>query len=89
MFLLFTFGRLAVATIIPIKELSLTARVLCRPTKHRWKCSTSAGSYRSPQPSGSRRALGQIVTWVGGPSRALLQTAENGELPPWFSKTNK
>ena len=33
-------------------------------------------------------ALGQIVTWVGGPSRALLQTAENGELPPWCSQTN-
>ena len=25
-------------------------------------------------------ALGQIITWVGGPSRALLQTAENGEI---------
>ena len=44
--------------------------------------------FRSPQPFLGSAPSGQIITWVGGPSRALLQTAENGEIPPWFAATN-
>ena len=86
-FVLFTFGSLAVATIIPIKQLSLTAGIM-----QAYKASLDMFHIGWLVPVAAAflavGALGQIVTWVGGPSRALLQTAENGELPPWFSKTN-
>ena len=86
-FLLFTFGSLAVATIIPIRQLSLTAGIMqaYKPSLDLfyvgWLVPVAAAFL-------GIGALGQIVTWVGGPSRALLQTAENGEIPPWFSQTN-
>lgn len=34
-------------------------------------------------------ALGMMSTWIVGPSRGLLATAEHGDLPPLFQKTNK
>jgi glutamate:GABA antiporter len=86
-FLLFTFGSLAVATIIPFHELSLTAGIMqaykaALDLFHiGWLVPVSAALL-------AIGALGQIVTWIGGPSRALLQTAENGEIPPVFSATN-
>ena len=86
-FVLFTFGSLAVATIIPIKQLSLTAGIM-----QAYKTSLDMFHIGWLVPVAAAflavGALGQIVTWVGGPSRALLQTAENGEIPHWFSKTN-
>ena len=86
-FLLFTFGSLAVATIIPIKELSLTAGIM-----QAYKASLEMFHLGWLVPVAAAAlafgTFGEIVTWVGGPSRALLQTAENGELPPWFSQTN-
>ena len=86
-FVLFTFGSLAVATIIPIKELSLTAGIM-----QAYKASLDMFHIGWLVPVAAAflavGALGQIVTWVGGPSRALLQTAENGEIPHWFSNTN-
>jgi amino acid transporter len=33
--------------------------------------------------------LGQVVSWIGGPSRGLLLAAKDGNLPPFFSKLNK
>ncbi len=33
-------------------------------------------------------ATGQISTWVLGPSKGILGVARNGDLPPWFQKTN-
>ena len=86
-FLLFTFGSLAVATIIPFKELSLTAGIM-----QAYKASLDLFHVGWLVPVAAAflgiGALGQIITWVGGPSRALLQTAENGEIPPWFARTN-
>ncbi len=34
-------------------------------------------------------ALGMMSTWIVGPSRGLYATAEDGDLPPFFHKTNK
>lgn len=34
-------------------------------------------------------ALGMMSTWIVGPSRGLLATAEHGDLPPIFHKVNK
>lgn len=86
-FLLFTFGSLAVATIIPLHELSLTAGIM-----QAYKAALDLFHIGWLVPVAAALlavgALGQIVTWIGGPSRALLQTAENGEIPPVFSATN-
>ena len=86
-FLLFTFGSLAVATIIPIKQLGLTSGIM-----QAYQASLDLFHVGWLVPVAAAflgvGALGQIITWVGGPSRALLQTAENGEIPPWFAATN-
>jgi len=34
-------------------------------------------------------ATGQISTWVLGPSKGILGVARQGDLPPWFAKTNQ
>jgi len=34
-------------------------------------------------------AMGQVSTWILGPVKGLLSTAENGDLPPMFQKVNK
>ena len=78
-FLLFTFGSIAVATVIPIQELSLTAGIM-----QAYKAALDLFHIGWLVPVAAALlaggALGQIVTWIGGPSRALLQTAENGEI---------
>jgi amino acid transporter len=33
--------------------------------------------------------MGQVSTWILGPVKGLLSTAENGDLPPMFQKVNK
>ena len=87
-FVLFTMGSLAVASIIPMKQLSLTAGIM-----QAFKESLDIFHLSWMVPIAAAflglGALGQIVTWVGGPSRSLLQTAENGEIPPSFAKRNK
>lgn len=86
-FLLFTLGSLAVATIIPIKQLSLTAGIM---QAYSVSLALFHLSWLVPVAAAflAVGALGQIITWIGGPSRALLQTAENGEIPAWFARTN-
>ena len=34
-------------------------------------------------------AIGGVMSWISGPSRGLLETAKNGEIPPFMAKTNK
>jgi len=34
-------------------------------------------------------SMGQVSTWIVGPSKGLLATAQHGELPPLLQKTNK
>jgi glutamate:GABA antiporter len=86
-FVLFTFGSLAIAAMFPIKELSLTAGIM-----QAYKAALDKFHISWLVPVSAiflaAGALGQIVTWIGGPSRALLQTAENGEIPPSFAATN-
>ncbi|MFC2969110.1 amino acid permease [Acidimangrovimonas pyrenivorans] len=86
-FVLFTFGSLAIATMFPVKELSLTAGIM-----QAYKAALDKLQIGWAVPVAAAflavGALGQIVTWIGGPSRALLQTAEDGEIPPSFAATN-
>lgn len=34
-------------------------------------------------------AIGSVVAWIGGPSKGLLATAKDGDLPPFLQYTNK
>ncbi|MEQ4618874.1 MAG: amino acid permease [Corticimicrobacter sp.] len=34
-------------------------------------------------------AFAGVMSWITGPSRGLLQTAQEGEIPPFLAKTNK
>ena len=33
--------------------------------------------------------IGGVMSWISGPSRGLLWTAQEGEIPPFLAKTNK
>ncbi len=86
--LLFSLGSLAVATVLPAKDISLTAGVmqafhdLLAKFKLHWLTPiigflTAFG------------AIGGVMSWISGPSRGLLETAKQGEIPPFMAKTNK
>lgn len=34
-------------------------------------------------------ALASVMSWISGPSTGLLQTAQEGEIPPFLARTNK
>lgn len=85
---IFLFGSLAVATIVPASQISLTAGlmqtfdIVLTKFNLMWIVPilvvlTAPGM------------IVQISSWIAGPSRALLVTAENGDLPPFFQKMNK
>ncbi len=81
-------GGLAVAVVVPHADISLTAgimeafRVFFAKIDMIWLVPilgllTGIG------------AMGQVSTWILGPIKGLLATADNGDLPPRLQKTNK
>lgn len=81
-------GGLAVAVVVPHQEISLTAgvmeafKVFFAKFNMVWMVPilgllTGIG------------AIGQVSTWILGPIKGLLATADNGDLPPALLKTNK
>jgi putative glutamate/gamma-aminobutyrate antiporter len=87
-FLLFTLGSLAVATVVPAKTISLTAGLMQAFTDflHRFGIGVLTPIVGLFVAFG---ALGGVIAWIGGPSRGLLETAQDGELPPFIAKTNR
>ncbi|MEO0797307.1 MAG: amino acid permease [Verrucomicrobiota bacterium] len=87
-FALFTLGALAVAAVVPAKEISLTAGImqafenLLDKFGIKW-LTPIVGLFVA------FGAIGGVMAWIGGPSRGLLQTAEEGEIPPILAKTNE
>ncbi len=84
---LFTFGSLAVATVLPYEQIDLQAglmeafRVIFLKNGVPWVTSII----------GILAAFGVlagVTSWIAGPSRGLLWTAKEGVLPPFWSKTN-
>ncbi|NIG53057.1 APC family permease [Chitinophaga sp. Cy-1792] len=87
-FALFTFGSLAVATVLPYDQIDLQAglmeafRFIFDKNGVPWATSII----------GILAAFGVlagVTSWIAGPSRGLLWTAKEGVLPPFWSKTNK
>ncbi|MEE9568443.1 MAG: amino acid permease [Candidatus Binatia bacterium] len=87
-FVLYILGGLAVAIVVPQKDLSLIAGIM----------ETFAVIFNKYHISwlipfvailAGFGAIGQSSTWIVGPAKGLLITAESGDLPPLFQKVNK
>jgi amino acid transporter len=87
-FVLFILGSFSVAAVIPAKEISLTAGLMQAfqtiLAKFHIKFLTPVLGLLV-----AFGVIGQVMSWVDGPSRGLLQTAKEGEIPPFLAKVNK
>ncbi|CFQ45471.1 putative amino acid permease [Yersinia aleksiciae] len=86
--IIFVFGTLAIAFIIPKADINLTQSILVAyGDMFRW-----AGLHWLSPIMAIALAIGVlagVVTWVGGPSTGLLTVAKAGYLPRWWQHTNK
>ncbi len=86
--ILFILGSFAIASVIPAKEISLTAGLM-----QTFKVLLSKYHMEFLIPVVGLLmafgAIGGVMSWVTGPSRGLLQTAKEGEMPPFMAYTNK
>ncbi|MDD4952835.1 MAG: amino acid permease [Desulfovibrionaceae bacterium] len=87
-FFLFTLGSMAVAVVVPAGKISLTAGLM---QAFRQMLDTFQLGFLTPFIGllVSFGAIGGVMSWVGGPSRGLLETAKQGEIPPIMAKVNK
>lgn len=82
------FGALAIAAIVPAHQIQLASgsmdafAYLFDVLQMQWATPVIAAIM-------TFGALGMMSTWIIGPSRGLLATAEHGDLPPIFQKTNR
>jgi putative glutamate/gamma-aminobutyrate antiporter len=80
-------GSLAISAIVPIKEIDLASgsmeafTYLFRAFNIPWAIPVIAALM-------TFGAMGMMSTWIVGPSRGLLATAQDGLLPPLFHKVN-
>ena len=81
-------GSLSVAVLIPREQIQLESGGV---EAFRYLFSELGMSWALPIVAGVTDfgALGMMSTWIIGPSRGLLATAQDGELPRWFHKTNR
>ena len=87
-FPLFTLGSLAVATVIPANDISLTAGIM-QAFKQLLDKFDLAFLIPIIGLLTAFGAIGGVMSWISGPSRGLLETAKQGEIPPFMAKTNK
>ena len=87
-FLLFMLGSLSVAAVVPAKEISLTAGLL---QAFKSLLDKFQLGFLTPVMGllCAFGAIGGVMSWIDGPSRGLLATGKNGEIPPIMAKTNK
>ncbi len=87
-FVLFLLGSLAVAVVVPAKDISLTAGLMqafqLLLDKFHLKFLVPVMGLLM-----AFGAIGGVMSWVTGPSRSLLLTAQEGNMPPFMAKTNK
>ncbi len=87
-FALFTFGSLAVAIVTPYDQINLQAGMLVTFEElfthyHIGWLTNVMGLLVA------FGALAGVMSWISGPSRGLLWTARDGQLPEFMKKTNK
>jgi glutamate:GABA antiporter len=84
----FVLGSLSVAAVLPSTSISLTAGIMQAFNKmlmayHLQWLLPLLGLLIA------FGALGGVLAWISGPSKGLLATAKNGEIPPFLAHTNK
>lgn len=86
--LVFMLGSLAVAAVIPAEDISLTAGLMQAFQQMFDKFHIG---FLTPVMGllTAFGAIGGVMSWLGGPSRGLLETAKQGEIPPFMAKVNK
>ena len=87
-FLVYLMGSLAVATVLTPKEISLTAGLMeaFSLMLHKFDLDFLVPLIALLITFGG---VGNVMAWVSGPSKGMLQTARDGESPPFFGKVNK
>ncbi len=86
--LIFVFGTLAIGFIIPESQINLVQSLLVAYDKlFTWFGTTWMGSVIAVCLTFG--VLAQVVAWVGGPSKGLLEVGCAGYLPRFMQKTNK
>jgi len=85
--LLFTLGSFAVATVLPAQEINLQAGLMKAFQQIFLKLGIS---WATPFACLllAFGGIGGVMSWISGPSRGLLWTAREGEIPPLLAKTN-
>jgi len=81
-------GGLSIAVVVPHQEISLTAGIM-----EAFKSFFTKFNLRWLVPVlgllTGVGAIGQVSTWILGPIKGLLATADNGDLPPALQRVNK
>ena len=87
-FILFTLGSLAVAVVTPYNDINLQDGLLVtfREVFERYHVGWITNVMGLLIAFG---ALAGVMSWIVGPSRGLLWTARDGQLPDFWTKTNK
>lgn len=85
---IFLLGSIAIAIIIPQGQISLTAGIMQTfyAVFNKFNLGWAVPIVAILAAPGM---IVQVSSWIAGPSRGLLATAENGNLPPFFEKMNK
>jgi putative glutamate/gamma-aminobutyrate antiporter len=86
--LLFTLGSFAVATVLPDQDITLQEGLM----KAFQEIFAKLGiGWATPVVCLllAFGGIGGVMSWISGPSRGLLWTAQEGEIPPILAKTNK
>lgn len=81
-------GSLSIAVVVPQKEISLVAGVM-EAFDYFFKAYHLDWMVPIVALLMSLGGLALVSTWLIGPSKGLLATAENGDIPPVFQKLNK
>lgn len=83
----FTLGSLAIASVLPESQISLTAGIM---QAFKDLLGRFGAAWLLPVLGflAAFGTVGGVVAWLAGPSRGLLATAKEGELPPFMQRTN-
>lgn len=86
--LLFLLGSLSVAAVIPADQISLTSGLMeaFRQMFGRFDMEFMVPILGFLTAFG---AIGGVMSWITGPSKGLLSTAQEGEIPAFLAKTNE
>lgn len=87
-FILFTFGSLAIAAVVPNSKLQLESglmqaiSIMVESVNMKWALYVLAFCV-------AFGSLGSVLSWISGPSKGLLSTAKDGILPESMARTTK